>query len=657
MITETASRFLKDVAASNERHISGLKPEFHLRVGFCKSYTCLLRGEADDSAEFDEVLDVARATGRILVSGRGGSGKTTFLRRLLNHTIANGDAGIFLDLLRWDNAATHAYEEVQDRALSCFDFLLRKFSEVPFDISGLDMFPPSMLKLIVVDGLNETPGHCAKSMLEACDAAAAFLPGVSIVVGDRLVRRDLADESRWRYLATMPIDHSEIASLYPKQVDDQVREMLGIPFMLDRAIKGELEASPEETIRRMVVTHASLNEHEIAALARSAFEIYNSVRSRAFDRDAIPSALLDRLFNSGLLSELPGGRFAFTHHWIHDCLASMYVADQRPLWLEEERHTAFDAITFGGNSFDAVAFVLRILCKRKASDDAATFLRAVYDWNPYAAGFALSEAEAISGVVVPEGMRAIVLFMLALRRFEHQLSSAQRASDALDLFKDQLAITIRGAKTFEELVGFATKLNLADESYQQWLAVFAHPTGEPPSAGSVAILAERDSVRGWTMANMLKQMPLTAANISELISLGLHTNFVVRWRAVHALGSSHSEEVVAFLFDRVLNDQQKYVRFGAVRSLIEIAVHAPKLTDAIVQGIVGILPKVREDRYTLEELINAAFVLPSAAPERWAEKFAPVFNQLIDLSDSIGEIDRWSGLAAELRIEHRREAA
>ena len=129
---------------------------------------------------------------------------------------------------------------------------------------------------------------------------------------------------------------------------------------------------------------------------------------------------------------------AFFHHWYHDYLASKYVAERPELWNFENRHRVLDILTFRANSFDAIGFTLELL----PPADRGAFLEAVYDWNPYAAGYALAES-AVKEDDVPLDVRIIMFAMLAERRFDRHFYSAQRAADALELQRDEIAVRMR----------------------------------------------------------------------------------------------------------------------------------------------------------------------------------------------------------------------
>lgn len=635
-------------------------PAFDLKVGICSDYESLLSGTHDREANISELRRLAHRTGRVLISARAGAGKSTLMRRLLLEALEDGEAAVYFELKTWGQSDTDTFMSPERTPVSFFDRMLRRFADERLDVAALDLLPALRPKLILIDGLNETPGQCADRVITAADEAAALFPGLSVILSDRLVRRELSQSARWGLVTILPLGEDQIKEVVGSKLDGhKARELLKIPFFLDRAIAGELRDTPEMTVIEMVHSHTSLNDAEIEKLTRAAFEIYQAHKSRTFSASDISDDLRIPLVESGLLTLTEQDQFSFSHHSVHDYLASLYVAGNDALWKPEVRHNTFDAITFGANSFDAIASVLRVLSASKDQTKSSDLLRAVYDWNPYAAGYALTEAEAKGSALIAPDMRAIVLFMLGLRLFDHQLSTQRRARDALLMFADDLARNILAAKSLENLVALAEKQTFESETFKNWVSVFAM-SGDAITAPDVLdAITGQDSVSSWTLANVVK---LTGAAIvleRRLIELSTHKNFVVRWRSVHALGAAPSDAAIEALFLRLFIEGEKegYVRYGAIRSLVEIALMSPPHRSQILDRFVEDLPRIKKDSTVLNEFVNAAFADQKSASADWPNALAPIFHRLIDLAESAEEIDRWSGILADLYMLYQASAA
>lgn len=664
MIKPYQMAVFQDYRRTAQSELKDLQPHFAIKLGKFADYQQLFGGHDFEAVRLDEVRQLALENGRILISARGGAGKTTLMKRIQVQAIEKGDAAVLLELRGWVAGDDEALEPGKSSALGFFDRMIRRFTNNKLDAAALDLLPATVPKLILIDGLNETPGKTADHILNACDEAAAVFPGLSIIATDRLSRRGLARPDRWTHLNVLPVAKEEISRHVGAKFNNHAaRSLLGIPFFLHRAIAGELRETPEQTVLQMISAHGSLNSTEMSTLKESAFKIYRDRKSRTFPILDIDQAIAQKLRASGILVLSNGEETSFAHHSMHDFLASMYLSETEFLWDARHRHNAFDAITFSASSFDSIASVLRILSSRAGGEKTSEVLQAVYDWNPYAAGYALSEAEATGAVCIAPGMRAIVLFMLGLRLYDHQRSTQQKARDALNMFDDQMSENILATANAPELIDLATGYDFEDQMFGSWLSVFSASVQTLSDPSYVDGIKENDSVRSWTLANMVKRLDDIAPIEGKLIELSLDQDFVVRWRSVHALGAAKSEAAIEALFARVFADgdsaeESEHVRYGAVRSLVEAALLSDETArERVLNRLHGELVRIRSDKYVLGELVSAVFADVESVPVGWADAVAPIFHWLIDQSSSAEEIEKWSLKLADLYNDYEAVAA
>src|SRR6266702_7763976 len=71
-------------------------PEFKQTIGWAPTYEALFEHEFEAQLSVDSLLDQALTHGRVLLSGKGGSGKTVALKRLC---VRSADRGRGLPLL------------------------------------------------------------------------------------------------------------------------------------------------------------------------------------------------------------------------------------------------------------------------------------------------------------------------------------------------------------------------------------------------------------------------------------------------------------------------------------------------------------------------------------------------------------------------------
>jgi hypothetical protein len=638
---------------ANEHQLERYEPDFGVQAGFCSGYTELLLGVCAELADHGSILAQVKRSGRIILSDRGGSGKTVFLRRLMKSAADLSFCCIFLDLSRWTEEHSEKIKDKTDDALDLFRFLVGTFSEGGFDTALLEALPPTQDKLILVDGLNETPGSFADLILAACSTAANTYPMLHVLASDRLVRRQLAHESKWSFLHLLELDRNDIFRILERgDFSSAEYELMRSPFFVEQQRRGNLKKSRVQTITSLISEHGFSESTGLDTLSMAAFEIYRTVGSRTFPAARLTNTIdqerISSLLESGILITRPNFHYCFSHHWMHDCLASLHVSKYQALWNVDNRYETLDALTFKRNSFDAVGFVLQLLQPHLS----ALFLQAVYDWNPYAAGYALSEIESDEDIVA-EDIRTVVLAMLALRKLDRQIFTSDKAADALNLFRDEIAIKLRSCDNLQDLKFQIAETEIETELFRDWQAVFCLPVDSIPSNRFVNSIASEDSIIGWTAANIVKHVPLDEAQISSLLELANSHRHAVRWRAVHALGSVSSIESANLLLGILTNDIHKDVRFGAIRSLIEIASSSTDLTDTVIDKLVPELGSLKAQPAVISELENALFVKHGMAVPNWEDKAMALFNALIDKAESVSEIERWSNAASRLRVHGR----
>ncbi|MGX1307019.1 hypothetical protein AB7M35_001739 [Amorphus suaedae] len=643
-----------DVELAKE-YLRRLGEPISLSVAICEDYSALLRGEHGRPLSHKDLLAQAAQRGRIMLSGRGGSGKSTIMRRLVVDGAEAGKTPLFVDLSRWDHEASEEWQRRREGVRETIDLLLRRFGSGETDVVVLDFLPAHREKLLVIDGLNETPGSIADDILSACDQAASLFVNCSVIISDRLVRRRTDGDNRW-YLA-MPLDvdldetrkHLDVDALGVSQ-----RRLLESPYFIDKAMKGALRNSPLATIRDFVESRGKLDAAGMDLAAEVAFTAYQLDESRSFDPAHFRGGAYveQTLLAGGVLTEVPGGRRAFNHHWIHDYLAAKYVASHPDLWSFERRHASLDSLTFKANSFDAVAFVLELLCL-EAKDE---FLRAVYDWNPYAAGYALAEVEEISPESISRPLRTIILAMLAEKKFDRHYLTARRALDALELFKDDAAVALRNVPNHEALIGLISAEPDHSELFSKWKALFTLQSQTVAHDTVVDAVEGDDSIIGWTAANVLKRLSLTDCAVDRLVDSAKNGWPVVRWRACHVMGSVVNERCREALLERVTNDDDENVRYGAIRSLVELGSYSRELAVRLVDDLQPRLDIIATSPRVMTELKRAVFLSTSFIPAGWSMEISRLFYARADLATEPSDMEAWFKLASELR-QHDRIAA
>jgi hypothetical protein len=173
--------------------------------------------------------------------------------------------------------------------------------------------------------------------------------------------------------------------------------------------------------------------------------------------------------------------------------------------------------------------------------------------------------------------------------------------------------------------------------------------------GLVESLADDNSMIGWAAANVLKRLQLSAVEQDGIREAAAHPRPVVRWRAVHAMGGLATDDFMTALLDRLDRNEDENVRYGALRSLIEIASRDSELLPRVAEALIQRLTTIAGSPRLLGELSRAVFLSKGCAPSGWSQQMSRVFYTLLDRADDTTEAEHWSKLASRLRVHHREE--
>jgi HEAT repeats len=632
----------RTLVASWKKH----EPVFSLRTLWSRSYDDIFGGELGTILREDEVLDHSLSTGRAILSGRGGDGKTWLLRRLFKRAIDAGIVPVFIDLKQWTGANYDGWKEwTQDNVGAGADFLVRSFSGLNVGIIDLDRLPPNVRKIIFVDGLNEITAKVGLEVLTVLDEIVAYYMNTSVIVVDRLVRRDLPSPGRWWIGTPLPLAVDEIRRHLPKDAAVFENDLRSSPFFLDAALRSG--ASGERRVimlERMVHEHFGLRDTEVGVVADACFTAYSAARSRMFDvvafREKVGQPILEKLEQSGAI-KIDGTNGFFQHHIAHDFLAATHVARLDPsFWTP----ALFRDLSFDASSFDAVELAFELLAEMPAD----LFLQKLYDWNLYAAGYALAQRRQGDASVGAE-MRTVILAMLADKRFDPVIATRQRAADALRLMQIKEAVPFRQATTLAELCALVDAVGSDVPWFNEWKEVFRISETQAIELATLAKIIEANSILGWTVANVAKRIADGAWILPQLAQwLDGSTNATVRWRIAHVLGAIPVQEALHHLRDLVDNDPDEDVRYGATRSLVELAsIAGPELRAEASTAIAERASAISRSDRIARELRSSLLVDPSVAPPGWLSFVRGCVQALFLATERLGDRDLWRGCLNE----------
>jgi hypothetical protein len=623
--------------------IIGDKEPFPLRVGWARSFDDLLAQRWERVSTETALTEAALTHGRVLISAEAGSGKTQLLAR------------VGLSVARSENAIPVwvALRDVPAAVNNLLSLSADTFVRALVSLSAPSLRPVLTSRvqvpkiLLLADGINEVPKRFAQPTFDALDEIARRYPFVSVIVTERLVRRQISSE-KWRLATLLPLREKEIIETWRKTHEapppDQALDILKNPFFLDNAMGfSSSNGGSAELIGECFHDLAGLSPKSIDRLSEAAFKSYSSEYGMLMPKEVMAayadSADIRSLARAGMLRTEADVAW-FSHHLFHDYLASRYLVRNRHLWGPG----SFDVVTTGAASFDSLRLAVDQIDKPAIADE---FVRLVYDWNYFGAAYALVPGR------VSRKMQVQLLAMLADKRWDPVEATVEMVTDALSVDGSSIAQEMLSAPTRNDLFRVVRDIPSDDPGFDQWKKLFTFTDGEYIDAYMVRGLCSEDPIASWTLANVLRRCRLTRDGEKELIDISRSASPVWRWRAVHALGlhpNRRTEEAVKLL----LRDPDRWVRYGAVRSLVEMAARTSEysLRSRIIAELMKSLNRDELDEKMIQEMVRVLDVRPQ--PDEWPASVAPLIQQLASTSSSLAEQERWTSLMARI-LESSRE--
>ena len=628
---------MRSDAATVARSITADRPSFHLQLEWPASYEQLLGAADVEITPETALLERTLQNGRALLAAEAGSGKSWLLARMMEYALSAHNVIPVLIQLK-NLSALQPPSENDDLEFTIGSLLSIAAPDPRSAFTVSDEIPSFVL---MIDGLNEVPRNVAESVLAAADELARRYPFLSVLVADRLVRRAI-DLDRWTLATILPLSDDEVRRVWTGAAHRHaLPKDLGIltrPFFLNTALETDITASNEAgTISSYFIKFVHVSSKELDPLADVAFDAYAEYRGRTMPEDWLHQRVAERVYENLLASDAvrtSSGRAWFTHHLLHDFLAARSLTARESAWGPE----AFDVVTLTAASFDS----LRLTVEQLADIDRAdTLIRRVYDWSYYGAAYALAPD------CVSEETRTVILAMLADKKWDTIRATAIQVTDALRFDGSPTAQHLLAAQDRDDVFDVVRELASTQAWFTDWVTLFTTPDETVADESLVDGLRAEDSIISWTLANVLRRCHVADSGMSKLVTISADDSPVIRWRAVHVLGAIPTPDSIESLRPR-LEDANRWVRYGAVRSIVEIAAGSldPPLRDVALSILSELLQLEKFDDSMIRELGRALDV--TRQPDGWAYAVAPLIQQLIGLSETVAEQDRWGRLMASI---------
>jgi hypothetical protein len=253
-------------------------------------------------------------------------------------------------------------------------------------------------------------------------------------------------------------------------------------------------------------------------------------------------------------------------------------------------------------------------------------------------------------------METILLAVLAEKRWDLFRWTKTKAEDSLRLFPELTVRPYIEANNLGEVCAHVHSHASQEPWFRKWITLFCQPV-DSSARDTLEMLDDKD-VFGWTAANVLRRQRLTKQELGKVASLLRHApHATLRWRAAHVLGAFPTAEHTTLLLAHLKGDADEWVKYGCVRSLLEIAVRDRSLRTRIIDSICQRAAAIQEDAQdaqALKELQASLFVQEQAAPHEWTKAdwkaaITPLVETFHDAAPTEAARERWQRTAYELR--------
>jgi hypothetical protein len=550
--------------------------------------------------------------------------------------------------------------------------------------------------LLLVDGLNETTSGF-EQIIRSLQATPGNYNKVSILVADRLAVRP--EYPRGFQLATVePVSDELITRVLDQRfVSAEASRILKLPFFLNLYLQSSntLERGNRATlilefVRRSLGGHDSVKDQaadsQVDMLSGVAFKWYKDYETTVIGGSQLQKLLpqkmalsVEMLVSSGLMARRSGksvradSRFEFQHQLIQDYLAARHFVRKKLKWSAEN----FKALTLNRQSVDVLIFAREIVEETGGVPRSEDFIIAVYNWD-YSSAFACLQLKNQDSNDRPIGVMLSAL--LAEKLFEPFLHSRQTAEKHLVSLTNNLVLQTLPT-SIDDLVDHVAGLKPGSGTamFGTWLALYNTTAGNVDFKVLKFLVAE-NPLMGWTAANVIRRLKLTKSGATglkrALTRAGRELSSAkanpVRWRVYHALGTHYSDESIETLWKAVWNSKEhEDTRYGAARSLVELAVHAPSeeegadILDRISTRLLQLSSSIGISKLKSTKKVVAGITAfrkcailkekKSAEPKFWADHYLRILLNGASLFQKINqkEAQLWEDQKARFLAEDR----
>ncbi len=645
-------------ALRNHNNDTGLRLEQNCPDDFFERYFEIKPSDPDnlerERISFSKLnKEVVNNSLNIIIAG-GGLGKSTVLKKIGLNCLGENSNPCMVLYLKGEMLNTSAFDSISDndKIKRLVDFALS------FNVNHLkthelkQILDTNKVNLIILfDGLNEITNEdyrkkTIRQLENINDEIKCTVVSCSRSKDKSLLRT-------WKVYKVLEIDENSLSKYLEnkygkdfKSLDKSSIHYLKIPFFLDR-VNGE---------NLKIISYSSfINEHLLKNVEEGVDRedllwVLSEFAMKCYENNDIYKIPKESLVSENLtIGDLIKWQIVFQDeeylNFEHQLCIELLVANKLSRTTSYWNKKYFDLITENSqNSFEVMQMILEQIQNKTLGD---SFLLNLYDWSFYAVLHCLR--------YVPEGKFSekhakAILLVLSEKIFDKFFHTRKNVLAHL-----KPLIEIYGIKGLNEhLQGALTNyngesdydafykiidLNITDfegTEYYDWLKTFS---GQEKITEDLInqLSMEENPVMGWGFANMLKRVDLPQFGEMQLRTIFKSSkDKILRWRVVHSLGASKSNESKELLA-KTLKDENEYiwVRFGAARSLMELFFFNDQKD--VLDEVFFILENDK-----IEEVINKELIKCMAKPME-KEDLISAFKEKIQLSKKIDKFrkEKW----------------
>lgn len=229
----------------------------------------------------------------------------------------------------------------------------------------------------------------------------------------------------------------------------------------------------------------------------------------------------------------------------------------------------------------------------------------------------------------------------------------QRAKKVVSLFPAEVADRFINSGNLANLLALVSGIPATEDWFIKWKGLFLRLPPPCLNEEEIQVITNRHSILGWTAANVIKRFTLDEADLRQLRATyhscddDTHRHATIRWRVVHALGAFDTEQNAKLLSSALNKDTYHWTRYGAARSLVEIA--AKTKDDSLCTFVIEELKKCMKQLppRILEEVGRAAFY--DSAQTCWPGKITPLLETALETQQAEADRERWRETVDELK--------